>query len=153
MPPARFILKYYTDLSLDELYRILQLRQRVFVVEQNCAFVDSDDLDQPAWHLMCYTEDGTLAAYSRLLPPGIPYEGYACIGRVVSEPKVRKEGYGRLLMQESINKCKELFGDVPIKIGAQVYLMKFYVSFGFKAEGEVYLEDFIDHIKMVLSNK
>jgi ElaA protein len=98
---------------------------------------------------MCYSPDGTLAAYSRLLPVDLSYPGYASIGRVVSEPALRKEGYGRLLMAESIAKCQELFGDAPLKIGAQLYLKKFYESFGFNAIGDVYVEDGIDHIHMI----
>jgi ElaA protein len=145
----RFELKHYTDLSLDELYDVLRLRQRVFVLEQNCAFVDNDNQDQQSWHLMCYTPDGTLAAYSRLLPLDLSYPGYASIGRVVSEPALRKEGYGRLLMAESIARCQELFGDAPLKIGAQLYLKKFYESFGFTAIGDIYVEDGIDHIHMI----
>ena len=147
--PIRFELKYFTDLSLIELYAILRLRQRVFVLEQQCPFVDSDDLDQQSWHLMCYAGDGTLAAYSRLLPVGLSYPGYASIGRVVSDTNLRKEGYGKLLMTESLVRCRELFGEAQLKIGAQLYLKKFYESFGFVAVGDVYLEDGIDHIHMI----
>jgi len=143
-----FELKHFKELSLDELYAILRLRQRVFVLEQNCAFVDNDDLDQPAWHLMCYTDEHKLAAYCRLLPLGAAYPGYASIGRVVSEPALRKEGYGRLLMAEALLRCEQLFGKVPLKIGAQLYLKKFYESFGFKAAGDIYIEDGIEHVHM-----
>lgn len=144
-----FTLKHYRELSLDELYTILRLRQRVFVLEQHCAFVDCDDQDQQSWHLMGYAADGTLAAYSRLLPVGLSYPGYASIGRVVSEPALRREGYGRILMEESIRRCGELFPAAPLKIGAQLYLKKFYESFGFEAVGDVYIEDDIEHIHMV----
>ena len=144
-----FKLKHYRELTLDELYAIMRLRQRVFVLEQKCAFVDCDDQDQPSWHLMCYTDSGVLAAYSRLLPVDISYPGYASIGRVVSEPELRRDGYGRRLMSESIDRCRQLFGEAPLKIGAQLYLKKFYESFGFKATGDVYIEDDIEHIKMV----
>ena len=146
---VRFELKHFKDLRLEELYLFLQLRQRVFVVEQTCAYLDSDDLDQTSWHLMCYADNGILAAYCRVMPVGLSYEGYASIGRVVSEPQLRKEGYGRLLMQEAINRSKDLFGDTPIKIGAQLYLQKFYESLGFEKVSDVYPEDGIDHIKMV----
>ncbi|MBS1683582.1 MAG: GNAT family N-acetyltransferase [Bacteroidetes bacterium] len=147
--PMHFTLKHYRELSLDELYAIMRLRQRVFVLEQCCTFVDCDDLDQQSWHLMCHTDDGTLAAYSRLLPVGLSYPGYASIGRVVSEPALRRAGYGRILMEESIKRCAALFPGAPLKIGAQLYLKKFYESFGFKAVDEVYIEDDIEHIKMV----
>ncbi len=150
---THFILKHYSELTKDELYHFLQLRQRVFVVEQQCPFLDCDDLDQLSWHLMCRTEEGVLASYCRLLPVGVSYDNYSSIGRVVSEPTLRRGGYGRMIMEEGINKCRELFGNIPIKIGAQLYLKKFYESFGFEAVGEVYLEDDIDHIKMVLPDQ
>ncbi len=144
-----FTLKHYRDLSLDELYAFMRLRQRVFVLEQRCAFVDCDDQDQESWHLMGYDDKGTLAAYSRLLPVGLSYPGYASIGRVVSEPALRREGYGRMLMEESVKRCSELFPGAPLKIGAQLYLKKFYEGYGFQAVGEVYIEDDIEHIKMI----
>jgi ElaA protein len=147
----RFELKYFTELSLDELYQVMRLRQRVFVVEQNCPFVDCDDIDQMGWHLMCYMGNRQLVAYSRLLAEGIAYQGYVSIGRVVNAPEVRGFGYGRLLMRESLEKCRYLWGEVPVKISAQVYLRRFYESFGFAAIGEVYQEDFIDHIAMTRS--
>ena len=147
--PLRFDLKHYTELNIDELYTIMRLRQRVFVLEQNCPFVDCDDLDQPAWHLMCYGDDSNLIAYSRLLPMDAAYPGYVSIGRVVSEPELRKKGYGRLMMEEGLTRCRELFGDAPIKIAAQLYLKGFYESYGFKAIGDIFLWDGIDHIYMI----
>jgi ElaA protein len=144
-----FELKYFSDLTLGELYAILRLRQRVFVLEQKCAFVDSDDLDQQSWHLMYYTGNDKLAAYCRLLPEGLSYPGYASIGRVVSDPDLRAGGYGRRLMAEALSRCKELFGDAPLKIGAQLYLKKFYESYGFEAVDDIYIEDDIEHIKMI----
>jgi ElaA protein len=147
--PIRFELKHFKELTTNELYVILRLRQRVFVLEQNCAFVDNDNLDQPSWHLMGYLEDGTLATYCRLLPLGVAYQGFASIGRVVSDPTLRKEGYGIILMKEALIKCKELFGDAPLKIGAQLYLKRFYESYGFSAIGDVYIEDDIEHVHMI----
>ena len=146
--PLRFDLKHFTELNIDELYTIMRLRQRVFVLEQNCAFVDNDNLDQPSWHLMCYDGD-TLAAYCRLLPMGVAYPGYASIGRVVSEPALRKEGYGKLIMSGALKHSKDLFGDAPLKIGAQLYLKGFYESYGFTAVGEIYIEDDIEHVHMI----
>jgi ElaA protein len=98
---------------------------------------------------MCYDDQHHLVSYCRLVPLGAAYPGYASIGRVVSEPKLRKEGYGRLLMAEALVKCQELFGDVPLKIGAQLYLKLFYESYGFRQVGDVYIEDGIEHIHMV----
>jgi len=143
-----FELKHFKDLNIDKLYAILRLRQRVFVLEQHCAFVDCDNLDQHSWHLMCYDGD-TLAAYCRLLPAGVAYEGYVSIGRVVSDPALRRHGYGRVIMTEALKHCAELFGTSPLKIGAQLYLKRFYESYGFTAVGDVYIEDDIEHVHMV----
>ena len=151
--PLRFDLKHFKDLSIDELYAIMRLRQRVFVLEQKCAFVDCDELDQPSWHLMAYTDDGRLAAYSRLLPMNVAYHGYASIGRVVSEPDLRREGYGRELMREALRRAYELFGEVPLQIGAQLYLKRFYESYGFVAVGNIYIEDDIEHVHMVIERQ
>jgi ElaA protein len=147
--PIRSELKHFKELNIDELYAIMRLRQRVFILEQKCAFVDCDDLDQSCWHLMCYTGENILAGYCRLLPMDLAYPGYASIGRVVSEPRLRKDGYGRLLMAEALASCTALFGDAPLKIGAQLYLKRFYEAYGFSAIGITYIEDDIEHIHMV----
>lgn len=143
-----WVVKKFDDLTPHELYAILQLRNEVFVVEQNCVFQDADDKDQHCWHYMGW-KDGYLAAYIRIVPPGITYE-YTSIGRVVSSPKARGTGIGRELMTNGITLTHKIFGDGPIKIGAQLYLKKFYESLGFIQSGEVYTEDGIDHIYMIL---
>ncbi|MGE5519833.1 MAG: GNAT family N-acetyltransferase [Candidatus Dadabacteria bacterium] len=142
-----WLLKKFDDLTPHELYAILQLRSEVFVVEQNCVYPDADDKDQYSWHLMGW-HNNKLIAYTRLIPAGKAYE-YCSIGRVVSSPSVRRSGAGKELMTQSIEKLYELFGKVPIKIGAQLYLQQFYESFGFKRVSDVYLEDGIDHIYMI----
>lgn len=142
----QWLLKKFVDLTPYELYAILQLRNEVFVVEQNCVFQDADDKDQASYHLMGFMEN-KLVAYTRLLPPGTGYTE-ASIGRVVTSPSVRRGGAGRELMKRSISTCHELFGNGPIKIGAQLYLKAFYESFGFRQISDVYLEDGIDHIYM-----
>ena len=141
-------LKTFEELKVGELYEVLKLRSRVFVVEQNCVFLDMDDIDYRSHHLIGQI-NGTLAAYTRIVPPGISYPGYPSIGRVVTAPEVRGKAIGFALMQESIKKLQELYGQVPIKIGAQLYLEKFYASLGFAQAGEMYLEDGIEHIPMI----
>src|SRR5687767_12431667 len=111
-----WILKKFHELTLDELYAILQLRSRVFIVEQNCIYNDVDGKDQLAWNLLG-KEDGKLIAYSRILPPGIVYTGPA-IGRVVIEPSKRSAGLGRELMNLSIEHCEKLFGNTSITVSA-----------------------------------
>ncbi len=140
-------LKKFEDLSALELYEILRLRSEVFVVEQNCVFLDMDDKDQFSQHLQGRI-DGQLAAVVRILPPGLAYDEPS-IGRVVSSPKFRRKGVGIELMKTAIEKTISLYGAVPIKIGAQLYLKKFYESFGFLQCSETYLEDDIPHIKMI----
>jgi ElaA protein len=142
-----FNLKFFDDLSPHELYAILQLRNEVFVVEQNCVFQDADNKDQKCYHLMG-TRDEVLVAYTRIVPPGWIYKEVS-IGRVVTSPKVRGEKVGRELMKRSLELCYALFGHVDIKIGAQKYLKRFYESFGFKQVSDVYLEDGIEHIYMI----
>jgi ElaA protein len=144
-----WLLKEFNDLTVHELYAILQLRAEVFVVEQNCIFQDLDYKDQKAYHLLGYS-DNKLAAYTRLLPAGVSY-AEASIGRVVTAPFARNSGIGKKLMSESIDTVFRLYGRHPIRIGAQLYLKTFYQSFGFQQTGEVYLEDGIEHIEMVLS--
>ena len=141
-----WVLKKFDDLTIDELYDILQLRNEVFVVEQNCAYADLDNKDQVAWHLMGIDE-GKLLAYTRILPSGISYTDPS-IGRVVTAPSVRKSGLGKELMIHSIQTCEKLFGKTSITLAAQVYLKKFYTSLGFAVSGEAFKEDGIDHIKM-----
>lgn len=141
-----WVLKKFDELTLHELYAILQLRNEVFVVEQNCVYPDIDDKDLPAWHLMC-TDNNKLVAYTRILPPGISYTSPS-IGRVVTSPSIRKTGIGRELMLRSIAATENLFGKLSITLSAQLYLLKFYESLGFVKTSETYLEDGIDHIKM-----
>jgi ElaA protein len=139
----------FKDLSLDELYLVMQLRQEVFIVEQNCPFMDADGKDPKAWHCLGFDEAGQLVAYTRLFDLGDYYEGFTSIGRVVTSPKARGTGLGKILIQQSIDYCTELFGKYPIKIGAQKYLEKFYETFGFKSTCEDYIEDGIMHTIMI----
>jgi ElaA protein len=140
-------LNSFEELTPHQLYQLLRLRSEVFVVEQQCIFLDMDNKDQQSMHL-CGWQGDLLAASTRLVPPGISYTEMS-IGRVVSAPEVRGTGIGRELMQVSINACYQLWGVAPIRIGAQCYLEKFYQSLGFEPQGEIYLEDGIPHIEMV----
>lgn len=140
-------LKPFNELSPAELYAILKARQEVFVVEQTCPYLDADGKDTYCLHLTGYI-DNEIAAYARLVPPGISY-AEPSIGRVLTTHKYRTGGYGKLLMQQAIAETIKAFGNTPIRIGAQLYLKKFYEGFGFVQQGEVYDEDGIDHIIML----
>ncbi len=149
MPDLKWTYKKFDELTTQELYTILQLRNEVFIVEQNCPYQDLDEKDQSSYHL-CGWKDEQLVAYVRIIPPGICYE-QASIGRVVTSPSFRKNGAGKILMQLAIDKTLETFNVTQIKIGAQRYLLEFYTSLGFKTTHEEYLEDGIPHVKMLLS--
>lgn len=139
--------KHFSELTNEEIYKILQLRAEVFIVEQNCVYQDCDGKDFVSYHL-CAWSDGKLIAYTRLLPMGVSYSGFASIGRVITAFTVRGQNIGKVLMKKSIEEVYRLFGDVPIKISAQIYLKQFYGSFSFIPKGDIYLEDGIDHIAM-----
>ena len=141
--------KTFNQLTPSELYAALRLRSEVFVVEQNCVFLDMDNKDQQSYHLLGWQDD-LLAVYTRLVPAGVSFREIS-IGRVVSSPKLRKAGAGKILMKKSIETAYEFFGKSPIRIGAQLYLKQFYESFGFQQSSEVYLEDDIEHIEMLLT--
>ena len=142
----------FNKLTINELYDIMVLRQEIFVVEQNCPFLDADGKDQAAWHLLARDTEGGLVAYTRLLPKGVSYDEYASIGRVANAQKIRGTGVGKVLMQKSIEWMAQLFPNEPVKIGAQTYLLTFYSSLGFVSTGEEYLEDGIPHTIMILHN-
>lgn len=143
------ITKSFENLSVQELYKLLQLRNEVFIVEQNCVYLDIDNKDQDSFHLFIL-DDSNLAGYSRILPAGKSYD-FVSFGRVVISPEYRGKGLGRIIIDESIKSCRELFGDVNIQIGAQLYLLDLYKSFGFVECSEPYDEDGIMHIDMVKS--
>ena len=141
--------KHFSELTTAELYRILRLRSEVFVVEQNCVFLDMDNKDAYCHHVMGHR--GTeLLGYSRIVPAGISYVE-SSIGRIVSSPTARGLGIGRELVEQSIRALYEIHGNGDIRIGAQLYLKEFYESFGFVQKGEIYSEDGINHIEMLLS--
>ncbi len=138
--------KPFNDLSPHELYDILRLRSEVFVVEQNCVFLDADDKDQYCDHVMVRTDQ--LVATARLVPPGVIYPEMS-VGRIVSHLSARGSGAGKAVVRESIRILESKFGKQPIRIGAQYYLRKFYESFGFEQCSDIYDEDGIDHIHML----
>lgn len=132
---------------MTELYDLLRLRVEVFVVEQNCVFQDLDGADDQAIHLLG-KRDGKLLAYARCFGPGVKYKE-ASIGRIVTQASVRGQALGHLTIDEAVHRlCKE-WGTQPIRIGAQARLEGFYQGHGFVADGEVYVEDGIDHVEML----
>ncbi|WP_414618084.1 GNAT family N-acetyltransferase [Dyadobacter sp. 32] len=139
-------MKKFLDLTHEELYQLLRLRSEVFVVEQKSIFLDIDNKDQACLHLLG-SVDGRLMAYSRIVPTGLSYE-FPSIGRIVVSGEGRRFGMGKNLLVNSISAVEGLYGQTPIRIGAQVYLEKFYGLFGFTRTSDHYWEDGIEHIEM-----
>ena len=151
----------FGELTVAELYAILQVRAEVFVVEQACAFQDLDGADAASWHL-CGTRSPVtpakagaqspvqLVAYARLIPPGIKFAEVS-IGRVVTSPLVRGTGCGRELMERALAEARRLWPGKPIRIGAQRRLERFYASLGFVEASAPYDEDGIEHVEMLLA--
>lgn len=147
-------IKAFDDLTAVDVYQILKARSQVFVVEQHCPYQDMDDQDFDALHLVAHSNEA-LMGYCRILPPApstllseiglVPR-----IGRVLVLPDYRGHGLARDVMLEAIHYCHKNFGKKPIVISAQTYLIHFYNSLGFIAQGERYFEDGIEHITMVL---
>lgn len=136
----------FEALTTDRLYDVLALREAVFVVEQDCAYLDADGKDRVALHLLGCDDEG-LCAYLRILPPGVSHEDVA-IGRVVTAPRVRGQGWGRPLMQAGLDHAAQHFGPASVFVSAQAHLKDFYASLGFDVCGEGYLEDGIPHLPM-----
>jgi ElaA protein len=139
--------KYFTDLSTEELYEILQLRAEIFVVEQNCVYNDLDGFDKLAIHQFIKKE-GKIIAYSRLLKPGTRFSEFS-IGRVVVKQSERGKGLGIELMEAAKNYIIKEFGATKIKLSAQSYLQRFYENLGFEIVTEMYMEDGIPHFGML----
>ncbi|MBF26109.1 MAG: GNAT family N-acetyltransferase [Flavobacteriales bacterium] len=138
-------LKTYNELSIDLLYQVLKIRQEVFIIEQNCNYLDADNYDQCSSHLLGFI-DGELIAYMRIVNPGNIYK-HLSLGRILVKKKYRNEGVGKQLMSKAIS----LFAmnHTTIVLSAQYYLLNFYKEFGFEVIGDKYLEDNIPHIKMI----
>ena len=140
-------IKAFEALTVYELYDLLQLRSEIFVVEQNCVYLDLDGKDKVALHL--YGEfEGKIVAHARLFKAGISFDN-ASIGRVTVAVNYRDRKWGHDLMRKAIGGIQDHFGESKITIGAQLYLKKFYESHGFFQTSKMYLEDDIPHIEMI----
>ncbi len=140
-------IKKFNELSTEELYKILQLRSEVFVIEQECIYQDCDKKDMEATHLFCI-EEGKVIATLRILNKGVSYNEIS-IGRVAVKKEYRRKKLARKSMEIAIEYVKENYGNSPIRISAQCYISDFYKSLGFIEVSDVYLEDNIPHIEML----
>ncbi len=151
-PEKRWLWRTFGKLNTWDLYDLMRLRQEVFVVEQNCVYLDADGYDQNARHLLGRDGEGQLVACLRLFAPGVKYRDFpsdACIGRVCTAASVRGTGLGRELMRRGVAEAERLWPGCGIRLSAQVYLLKFYESLGFVVTSEPYDEDGIPHVEMV----
>lgn len=144
-------IKKFEELTINELYDILQLRSEVFVVEQDCVYQDIDGKDRKALHVIGRLNN-QIIAYTRCFAPGY-YFNEAAIGRVVVSKEYRKHDFGHEIMKASLLAIKEHYQTSAIKLSAQTYLVRFYESHGFQTQGEGYLEDGIPHVGMVFNFK
>ncbi len=151
IPATDWQWRRFDDLSGAEVYAVLAQRQQVFVLEQQCLYNDFDGLDQAAFHLLGWRDDGgtrALAAYLRVLAPGAKYAEMS-IGRVLTAQAFRGTGLGRELLAQGIAHAERQFPGQRIRIGAQHYLEAFYASFGFQTVTPPYDEDGIVHVDML----
>lgn len=139
--------KKFEELKCEEIYKILQIRNKIFIVEKKCAYQDCDGKDKKSYHL--YLEDkGEVISYSRILLRKVSYNEVS-IGRVLVNKNYRGMGIARKMMIKAINFIEKNLGEKEIKIQAQCYLIHFYKSLGFKEISNEYLEDNIPHIDML----
>lgn len=140
-------IKFFNDLTLTELYNVLSLRNQVFVVEQNCAYLDTDGYDEDAYHVLIWN-DQVLVAYARLIKPNLKFPT-SSIGRVVVHKEHRDLKLGHLLMEHSVKAVEDLYKTENITISAQAHLQRFYNKYGFETVSEEYMEDDIPHVEMI----
>lgn len=140
------VIKKFEELSVDELYEILKARVDVFVVEQQCPYLELDEKDKSAYHIYL-KEDNKIKAYARVLDAGVSFEEPS-VGRVLTTE--RGKGYGGLILKESIKSAQDKFKAKKIRIAAQLYAKKFYEKYGFRQASEEFSEDGILHIEMIL---
>lgn len=139
--------KDFDELTPRELYKIMQLRNEVFVVEQNCIYNECDGKDFHCAQLWATLGDEIVAS-CRIVPPGISFEEPS-IGRIVSHPDFRHLKLGHQIMRHSLQIIKNHYHTDRVKISAQVYLKEFYEKYGFKQNSEEYLEDLLPHMEML----
>jgi ElaA protein len=145
-------LLHFSQLSAGRLHKILKARAEVFVVEQTCPYCDPDDYDPKSYHLIACDNSKEIAAYLRLIPPGEKHDDVA-LGRVITTKNFRGTGLGSELVKQGIQHAQDLYPQKNIWISAQHQLEKFYSRFGFRTISDVYDEDGVPHIDMLLNVK
>jgi ElaA protein len=137
------------DLSPLDLDRIYRARQEVFILEQDCVYLDADGYDELSWHLAAWSPEHTVPlAYARLVDPGHKY-AEPSIGRVLTTTAGRGTGLGRELLRRMLEQADRLYPGQGVRISAQSHLQPYYGAQGFVSIGEDYLEDGIPHREML----
>jgi ElaA protein len=145
---ASWFERAWAELDRDDLYAIMALRQRVFIVEQSCPYLDADGADAACRHLWAAGADGVMLAYLRIVPAGVKF-AEPSLGRVITAPEARGTGLGKQLVAEGLARLARAYGPVPVRIGAQKYLERFYGDLGFVRSSDDYDEDGIVHLEML----
>jgi ElaA protein len=141
-------IKPFEQLTNYEVYNMIRIREEIFILEQDCVYVDCDKNDTICDHLLVKKNDEIIATL-RIVPAGVKYEQIS-IGRVVVTEQVRKQGLGTKIMKEALAYIEKKYGQVPVVLSAQVSIKGLYEKSGFKVVSDIYLEDGIDHVKMRL---
>lgn len=140
------IIKHFDELTPYELYEILKIRSSVFLMEQNCLYLDLDDKDKFSHHLFETDKLGNIIAYLRIVDKGINFASFS-IGRVATVKDMRNKGIAKDMIEMAIKFI--LKTESIIEISAQAYLIDFYTKLGFKENGNIYKRDDIDHMNMI----
>lgn len=143
-------IKPYSELTTTEFHDIIALRLKVFVVEQDCPYLDLDGKDKKCYHMLCRDGQGRMVATARILHPGTSYPEVS-IGRVVVDSSIRRNGVGNELLKKCMEYVVEEFGNVDIRISAQKHLEEYYKKHAFQSTNKEYLEDNIPHVEMIYS--
>lgn len=154
----KLYIKPFDELTNHEVYHMIRIREEIFVLEQDCVYVDCDNNDTKCDHLIVLAKDETSGNYSienivgtlRILPANVKYDQVS-IGRVVVAKNARHQQLGSKMMKEALSFVKEKYGNVEVVLSAQVAIKGLYEKVGFKVVSDIYLEDGIDHVKMVLN--
>lgn len=150
LPVVRWHARRFHELDADTLYALLKLRSEVFVVEQQCVYLDPDGKDRhpEAVHLFGIADDGAIAAYLRILPPGLSYPQVS-FGRVLTAPAFRGRGLGDPMLHAALDEIAARWPGHDVQIGAQAHLQHYYGRHGFEPSSDPYLDDGIPHIDML----
>lgn len=148
MSEIQLIFSSFESLTSEQIEAVFSLRQRIFIIEQQCFYEDIDGSDSRANHLLLY-KNNTLAGYLRIFEPGIKFENASSLGRIVVDVPYRGTNVGKKLIKNGIEKSLKLYPKAIIKIEAQAALDKYYHQFGFRSIGDTYIVDDIPHQLMI----